>query len=494
MDFASPTTISQDLLLIQVILGVQQPKQESPQRPDPEEDSSGDESEDEVQANLMEDDIQSSGSTLDASSSESQSSDDEDDAPQKINLKDLDDDEAGGAAPPAMTYFQTKNEVSEGDITVPDLEEVAADETLEAVGQVFSIVDKTVIVKGASPYTLDSDTLLVFEDRKVLGYIYDTFGPTTQPLYQVRFSAAYPIDTEKVQLARPVFHVPHRSKFVLVEQIKRFRGSDASNMHDEEPDAHELDFSDDEAEAEHKRRMKYARGSSVASSSRAGTPSPALMRDQDMGFYEANPYGEHTAYDDNYGAGPSSRPAPMPYDDDPYADIPMDAPLPLPRPPPKEFDSGRGRGRGRNRNDSRGRRGGGGGGRGRGSATSSGSGARGYGFGQPPPRSNSPTSMAIARATGQYPDGAGYVNPSHFQTQTQSYSTPAAPWPAANYGTPGPGAGFVQPHINPRFASVFGFGVMAPGQPPPHGQYQNQYYPQGNNGAGWSNGWNGYER
>jgi H/ACA ribonucleoprotein complex non-core subunit NAF1 len=93
---------------------------------------------------------------------------------------DAEDDEESGVAAPTATYFQTKNEVVEADIAVPDLEEIGADEILERIGEVMSIIDnKTVIVKGApsevvtrtSDHALDCDTLLVFEDRKVLGYV-----------------------------------------------------------------------------------------------------------------------------------------------------------------------------------------------------------------------------------------------------------------------------------------------------------------------------------
>ena len=62
---------------------------------------------------------------------------------------------------------------------IPPIEEVGPHEALEKVGEVMSIVDKVVIVKGfasematrASERALDSETLLVFEDRKVLGYV-----------------------------------------------------------------------------------------------------------------------------------------------------------------------------------------------------------------------------------------------------------------------------------------------------------------------------------
>lgn len=61
-------------------------------------------------------------------------------------------------------------------------------------------------------------------------------------------------------IGRPVFHVPNRSRFVFVSELKRFKGTDASNAHDEEPIGNDpLDFSDDEAEAAHKRSLKAER-------------------------------------------------------------------------------------------------------------------------------------------------------------------------------------------------------------------------------------------
>ena len=83
--------------------------------------------------------------------------------------------------------------------------------------------------------------------------IFETFGPTSEPLYQVRFTQAFPLDPEKVQIGRPVFHVPSQSFYVFVQQLRHLKGSDASNVHDEEPGEDEVEFSDDEQEAAHKR-------------------------------------------------------------------------------------------------------------------------------------------------------------------------------------------------------------------------------------------------
>lgn len=72
-------------------------------------------------------------------------------------------------------------------------------------------------------------------------------------MYQIKFTAAYPVDMEKVQVGRSVYHVPNWSHYVFVQQLRHYKGSDASNVHDEEPGEDELEFSDDEQEAAHKK-------------------------------------------------------------------------------------------------------------------------------------------------------------------------------------------------------------------------------------------------
>jgi len=78
-----------------------------------------------------------------------------------------------------------------------------------------------------------------------------------QPLYQVKFPENVDMDPERVKIGREVFHVPSRSNFVFVSQIKGLRGSDASNVNDEEPVEDENEFfSDDEAESAYRNRFK----------------------------------------------------------------------------------------------------------------------------------------------------------------------------------------------------------------------------------------------
>jgi hypothetical protein len=321
------------------------------------------------------------------SSSDSDSEPDEAPPTRKLQLPaEFDDDEEGGGSSgiSAAAGLKSTNEQDETDahILVPVITFVGQDEVLEHVGEIMTVTDRSVIVRGvatksgaANAHALDVGSLLVFEDRKVLGHvsvfdmhaalaclrpvtqIHDTFGPTFQPFYAIKFPSGGPSLNAPVEapvlpspgtsdmlvedpvvafsepkleststeptgasttptivteapfsntpipptcveetsndtlipptpppvsepepalepassprtvvlrpspyvVNRPVFHVPQRSNFVFVEQLKRLKGSDASNVHDEEPSGgDQVDFSDDEEEARYKRSLKSA--------------------------------------------------------------------------------------------------------------------------------------------------------------------------------------------------------------------------------------------
>ena len=67
------------------------------------------------------------------------------------------------------------------------------------------------------------------------------------------FGPSFPLETDVASISRPVYHVPSRSKFVFPSQLQKIKGSDASNVHDEEIAEDEAEFSDDEAEIAFKR-------------------------------------------------------------------------------------------------------------------------------------------------------------------------------------------------------------------------------------------------
>ena len=123
-----------------------------------------------------------SDSELDASSSSDSEEGGEYVAPHRQRPPDDVEDEESGVTATA-TYLQTRNEIVDANITVPTISEVESCDTLEKVGEIMSIVGNTVIVRGfpvdhvntLSKRALDAESLLVFDDRKVLGYV----GPFT---------------------------------------------------------------------------------------------------------------------------------------------------------------------------------------------------------------------------------------------------------------------------------------------------------------------------
>lgn len=86
--------------------------------------------------------------------------------------------------------------------------------------------------------------------------IFETFGSVQQPFYSIRFPASAPPDPAVFNLGRPTFYAPNLASFVFTRDLRAMKGSDASNIWDEEVAAHEMEFSDDEEEAEYRRRLK----------------------------------------------------------------------------------------------------------------------------------------------------------------------------------------------------------------------------------------------
>jgi hypothetical protein len=123
-----------------------------------------------------------SSSETDSSPSLGEDSDSEPEdahASRNDNLQDLDDDEDPVPNGTSGSYFQTKHEIAETDIVIPEVDRIDPDEVLEKVGEVMNIVGRVVIIKGlpsnmlhrGSDRALDSETLLVFDDRTVMGYV-----------------------------------------------------------------------------------------------------------------------------------------------------------------------------------------------------------------------------------------------------------------------------------------------------------------------------------
>lgn len=127
----------------------------------------------------------SSSSDWDSSASSESEDDDEQSRqpsrpshPSKLANSDDEDEDLGGKT--TSGPLKTTNEVVDPDVAPPSIERVGDDEILEIVGEVMSVIGSVVVVKGqpgsAVERVLDTGSLLVWDDRHVLGEVRTVFG------------------------------------------------------------------------------------------------------------------------------------------------------------------------------------------------------------------------------------------------------------------------------------------------------------------------------
>lgn len=171
------------------------------------------------------------------------------------------DEEGGGGKGKASGPLRTQNEKPDEDVPKPDVV-VTEDMKVEELGSVEGTVENLVLIKAKTSgeyQVLEQGSVLCLEDRSVIGVIAETLGRVQQPYYSVRFTNAAAILEAGLAKDTKIFYVEQFSTPVFTHSLKAFKGSDASNLHDEEIGEDELEFSDDEAEAEYKRRVKMQR-------------------------------------------------------------------------------------------------------------------------------------------------------------------------------------------------------------------------------------------
>ena len=170
------------------------------------------------------------------------------------------DDEGGDRAGKASsgTQMRTKNEMPNEVVPKPDIT-ITPDMKIEELGVIEQLVDNIALIKAFTPgeyQVLDSGSVLCTEDRTVVGAVAETIGKVLQPMYTLYFTSGEEAAQLGVQTGTKLFYSVDHASFVFTEPLKNMKGSDASNLHDEEIGDEEMEFSDDEKEMEHKRSLK----------------------------------------------------------------------------------------------------------------------------------------------------------------------------------------------------------------------------------------------
>ncbi|KAL8985985.1 MAG: hypothetical protein Q9177_004290 [Variospora cf. flavescens] len=227
-----------------------------------EADANADEAEFEIDSSPIE---SSSESDSDSSSSSAADSDyvmlnPEEEARRLMEEHGGSDDESKGSKATSGP-LRTLNEKPDEVVPKPQIEVTPAMAIAE-LGSVEQVVENSILIKAKTSgerQALEAGSLLCLGDRSVIGVIAEILGQVQQPYYSVRFTNSAAIVEAGIVKGTSIFNVEQHSQYVFTQNIKAFKGSDASNIHDEEVGDDELEFSDDEAEAEHKRRVKQER-------------------------------------------------------------------------------------------------------------------------------------------------------------------------------------------------------------------------------------------
>ncbi|KAI1177903.1 Gar1/Naf1 RNA binding region-domain-containing protein [Nemania sp. FL0916] len=263
------------------------------------------------------------------SSSDSSSSDDSDDdsddekdykilGPEETAriLMEMDggsDDEGEGKGKGSGSgLVRTKNELPEAIIPRPDVE-IKPDMGIAELGTIEHFVGNTAVIKANTTgeyQVLDTGSVLCLEDRTVIAALADVIASVREPRYTAGFTSEEEIKSFGLEAGSKIFYPPAFANLGLTQVLKANKGTDASNWHDEEVAEDEIEFSDDEKEAEHKRQLKAKKRGARGGRDGAATASRG-------------------AHNDSTGAGASAGSNGLKYDDDDDEDGPY---RPLTRP------------------------------------------------------------------------------------------------------------------------------------------------------------------
>ncbi|CAG8893519.1 unnamed protein product [Penicillium egyptiacum] len=170
------------------------------------------------------------------------------------------DDEGDGKGKPGG-QLRTANEIEQEILPVPDVK-ITPEMKIVFLGKVHAAIDNNVLIEANTSgeyQVLESGSLLCSDDRQIMGVVAETLGRVENPLYTVTYATAAEVQEKGFVKGKDVFYVEEHSTFVFTQPLKGMKGSDASNFHDEEVADEEIEFSDDEAEAEYKRKLKQKR-------------------------------------------------------------------------------------------------------------------------------------------------------------------------------------------------------------------------------------------
>jgi len=215
-----------------------------------------------------------------------------------------DDDGANQSGKGSGGQLRTANEKPEEKVERPNVV-VTPEMPIIELGIAENVVENYLLIKATisgETQVLESGSVLCLEDRTVIGAVAETLGRVVSPIYSVAFSSAAEVEQYGVTKGTRIYYVVDHAHYVFTQPLKMLKGSDASNQHDEEIGHEELEFSDDEAEAEYKRKLKQGRLEKKTSKIDTDQAAPCFASSTGLPPWDAQQYPTGPMnYDDDQG-------------------------------------------------------------------------------------------------------------------------------------------------------------------------------------------------
>jgi H/ACA ribonucleoprotein complex non-core subunit NAF1 len=247
-------------------------------------------------------DSSSEDSSSDSSSSDDDSSDDDVEPLDAETLgkilmaEDGGDGEGKASANPPKTQNEVDMIFPKPDITItPNMKITHLGKIEHFVGNIAVILGNT----SAHDEVMEIESVLCNDQREVIGVIQDAMCKVDEPRYIVAFADAEEHEKLGLQIGSDVYYVDAHSKTVFTKGL-RGKGTDASNIHDEEVGEDEMDFSDDEKEAEYKKKNKQSKKAGRGALSRG-----AFNRGEHMQYEQEDQQSGHGGRGGRGGRGGS---------------------------------------------------------------------------------------------------------------------------------------------------------------------------------------------
>ena len=129
--------------------------------------------------------------------------------------------------------------------------EIDAKTPLVELGHVDFLRNNYMLINGsrsAVENVVDQGTPIFNIERKIVGVVTEPIAQVTRPSYVVCYASEEELKKYAPEKGSVVYFCEEHSKFAFTRHLRQQKGTDASNVNDEEPDSDEMEFSADSAE------------------------------------------------------------------------------------------------------------------------------------------------------------------------------------------------------------------------------------------------------